>query len=160
MTGNTQIAQQNEYYVAALSLAQAVLDEAKTKAFDEQTVTTKVLSSSVLTSPGSLGRESGAESVPNPDIVLSSGAYRSIVKFDDVDDYNNYRRLVNTPRAEGYRILVKVNYASETYPDSSRTARTFCKKMTVCVTSPYFPKMQKGSTFIPDTLKISYAFTY
>ncbi|MBI4548294.1 MAG: hypothetical protein HY707_09960 [Ignavibacteriae bacterium] len=160
MTGNTQIAQQNEYYIAALSLAQAVIDEAKTKAFDEQTVSAKILVPSGLTSSDSLGKEGSAEATPIPDTLGVTGAYSSFVKFDDIDDYNSYSRLINTPRAEGYRILVKVNYASETYPDSSRNIRTFCKKLAVFVTSPFFPKIQKAGILVPDTLQILYAFTY
>ncbi|MBI1804232.1 MAG: hypothetical protein HY033_12630 [Ignavibacteriae bacterium] len=156
MTGNTQIAEQNEYYITALSLAQSVINEAKTKAFDEKVLVSAVPSADSMTAPGSLGKDAG-ESVPNPDVLTTaspfssaSPGFRSSFEFDDIDDYRNYNRLVNTPRAEGYRINVSMTYASATYPDSAKNQRTYCKRMTVNVMSP----------FIPDTIKLSYAFTY
>ena len=157
MVGNTQIAEQNEYYISAVSLAQSVIDEAKTKAFDEKTDTAAVASVDLLTAPTSLGTDGAAETVPKPDTLFpgspytsSSRGYRSTYKFNDVDDYNKYIRLVNTQRAEGFTINVKVNYADETDPDPQRMVRTYCKKMTVTVTSP----------FLADAVTLYYAFTY
>ena len=148
MIGNNQIAAQNEFYVAALSLAQSVLDEAKTKAFDQKTVNVPVSKTDSLTGVSSLGKEAG-ETVPTPDTLAGNG-YSSIQRFNDIDDYHGYKRLVNTPRAEGYTLSVSVGYASATYPDSAAVVRTFCKKMAVTVNSRY----------IPQPLIISYAFTY
>jgi hypothetical protein len=149
MTGNTQIATQNEYNLTALALAQSVIDEAKIKAFDEATVTTSVISPVFLTAPGSLRNDGSAESTPTPDTLASNG-FASIRVFDDIDDYNGYTRRVNTPRADGYNISVSVGYASETYPDSAKSTQTYAKKMTVTVTSNY----------ISQPLTLSYNFTY
>ena len=149
MTGSKEIASQNEYYVAALGIAQSVLDEAKTKAFDEQTLTSPVNSPSSLTTRLALGSDGGAESVPSVDILLSTG-FGSTTRFDDIDDYSRYKRRVNTPRAEGYMVHVTVEYASPTNPDSTSFAQTYCKKMNVKVTSNY----------IPHPVILSYAFTY
>jgi hypothetical protein len=163
--GNNQIASQNEYYIAGLALAQSIIDEAKTKAFDEQTVTQAATSRSALTAPGSLGRDGAGEAVPLPDTLTSvspysptNKGYYSALKFDDIDDYNGYSRLANTARAEGYLLSVSVSYASETYPDSAVSAKTYCKTMAVKVTSPFFPK--KTDSDAPDTLTVSYTFTY
>ena len=166
MIGNNQIATQNEYYIAGLSLAQSIIDEAKTKAFDEKTFSGSVSSRSALTSPDSLTRDGVSEkAVPLPDTLSSVSPYSSTnkgylssIRFNDIDDYNGYTRLVNTPRAEGYKLSLSVNYASETSPDLSSASKTYCKKMTVKVTSPYFPKSGSGGG--PDTLAITYAFTY
>ena len=166
MIGNSRIASQNEYYITGLSLAQSIIEEAKTKAFDQNTVNadTIVVSRSSLTGSSSLGPGSG-ETVPSRDTLSSvtpynatNKGYMSAVRFNDIDDYNRYVRLVNTPRAEGYILNVKVNYATETNPDIPQNTQTYCKKMTVQVTSPYFRNsMYNGG---PDTLTISYAFTY
>ena len=125
MIGNTQIAAQNEYFVAGLSLAQSIIDEAKTKAFDHTTDTTFIYSSTALTVPASLGPDGVDEVFSYPDILSASApysvgnpGYNSSIKFNDIDDYDGYTRLVNTPRAEGYKLLVSVGFASETYPDS------------------------------------------
>lgn len=166
LIGNAKIADENEYYISALSAAQAVLDEAKTKEFDQRTVNKLQLIPDSLTAVSLLGRESG-EAIPSVDTLSaqvpftpSSRGYRSIVVFNDIDDYNGYNRLVNTPRAEGYRIFVSVNYAGEINPDSIKTVRTFCKKMDIRVTSPYFAKREMNGIIVPDTIKLSYAFTY
>ena len=149
MTGNTQIASQNEYNISALAIAQSVIDEAKTKAFDQKTVVSAVAVPTSLTAVDSLGKDGGSEAVPNPDTLTSTG-YKSMTKFNDVDDYKGYNRLVNTPRAEGYKISIAVGYATEIYPDSSKNVQTFCKKMTVTVTSSY----------ITQPIALSYAFLY
>ena len=177
MTGNTQIAEQNEYYITALSIAQSVIDEAKAKAFDQKTVAVDSASMMKLimapptidsmTAPGALGKDAG-EAVPNPDTLTTASPFStaspgffSSSKFNDVDDYAGYSRLVNTPRAEGYKLRVSVSYASETYPDSAKAAKTFCKAMTVYVTSRFLPSRRLPSgTVVQDTVKLSYAFTY
>src|ERR1041385_2549653 len=155
MIGNTQIAEQNEYYLTALSLGQSLIAGAKTKAFDEKSVTYAVSAPESLSA--GLGTDVVAETVPSPDTAITVSPYtsatpgfRSILKFDDVDDYNGYKRLVNTPRAEGYTLSAKVAYASPTWPDSTKGTQTWCKKFTVTVKSPY----------MPDSLVISYAFLY
>jgi hypothetical protein len=155
MIGNTQIAEQNEYYFTALSLAQSVIAEAKTKAFDQKTVSTGVSVSDSLSA--TLGSDGSTELVPSPDTLMTSSPYTTIIpgfrssfKFNDIDDYNGYKRKVNTPRAEGYTVSVTVAYASSTYPDSTKFSQTFCKKMSVTVKSP----------FMPDSVAVSYAFVY
>ncbi|MDI6765585.1 MAG: hypothetical protein QME52_01985 [Bacteroidota bacterium] len=166
LIGNAKIADENEYYISALSVAQAVLDEAKTKAFDQRTVNKLQLIPDSLTASSLLGREAG-EAIPFPDTLSSqspfspiSRGYRSMVAFNDIDDYNGYRRLVNTPRAEGYQIFVTVSYAGETNPDSVKFIKTFSKKMDISITSPYFAQREESGTMVADTIKLSYAFTY
>jgi hypothetical protein len=127
MIGNSQLAAQNEYYIAAVSYGQSVIDEAKTKAYQGYTVVggTKTLSQR---------------------------------KFDDVDDYNGYRRRVDSPRAEGYVVLASVNWVSELNPNTISATPTSYKRMLVRITSPYFPKIEKDGLHYQDTLKLSYVF--
>lgn len=167
MIGNNQIAAQNEYYIAGISLAQSIIDEAKTKAFDQNTIgLDTMISRANLSSPSKLGMGKDAgEAMTMPDTIRTKNPYTakypgylSTVTYNDVDDYNGYSRVVNTPRAEGYRLSCLVSYASETSPDSAKAVRTYCKVLTVKVTSPYFRKnLDNGG---PDTLTLSYAFTY
>ncbi len=149
MFDNVEISSDNEYIITAIALGQSVIDEAKTKAFDENTVSKTVTSPAGLTAVNALGRDGSGEAVSNPDTVQEDGA-AAFTKFDDIDDYNGYVRWVNTPRAENYSVQAAVTYASETYPDSSKSIQTFCKKMTVTVTSPFFPQ----------PVILTYAFTY
>jgi hypothetical protein len=156
MIMNTQLAEQNEYYLTALSLGESLITEAKTKAFDQMTVTNPVTVPDSLSTV--LGTDGASEVVPSPDTLITSSPYtsatpgfRSGVKFNDIDDYNGYKRMVNTQRAEGYTLSATVVYASPTYPDSVKYGtKTYCKKMTVVVKSP----------FIPDSISLSYAFLY
>ena len=160
MTVNTQIAEQNEYYITAISLGQSVIAEAKAKAFDQKTIGKMFPFASPDSLSVVLGQDGLAEQPPNvpiPDVVSTAAPYTpsnpgyfSTYKYNDVDDYNGYKRKVNTPRAEGYMVWSTVQYASPTHPDSTKSVRTFCKRMNVYVASP----------FIKDTVKLSYAFTY
>jgi hypothetical protein len=166
ISGNTTIAEQNEYYISALALGQSVIDEAKTKYFDQRADSMGVARPESLSV--TLGRDGLTEAdVPSTDTLTSAApfssnapGFRSQSKFNDVDDYNNYRRLVNTPRAEGFSISVKVMYASQTTPDSASVAPTYCKVMYVYVTSPYLPRIESEGMSHPDTVRLSYAFTY
>src|SRR5689334_18230543 len=176
MMSNTQVAEQNEYYITAMSLGKSVIDEAKTKYFDEKIDSVRYVSFPDSLS-ATLGRDGAGETVPSPDTAstaapfsAASPGFASTLKFDDVDDYNGYSRLVNTPRAEGYSIRAKVLYASATKPDSASVAKTYCKVMYVSVTSPFLARVElrpgeagyvanAGKTR-PDTVKLTFAFTY
>lgn len=145
---NKMMSSESEYVITAIGLAQSVINEAKTKTFDENSVTGTITSASQLTASASLGNETG-ESPVQPD-TSSSNAYQSFSKFDDIDDYDGYKRSVTTPRAGGYLVSVTVDYVNETDPETVSTTQTYCKKMTVSVTSPY----------ITIPVKLYYAFTY
>ena len=146
ITANATVAEQGEIMLTAFSLAQSVIDEAKSKSFDEKTISGTATSVDSLST--TLGVE-GGESITMPDVESESG-FNSSTAYDDFDDYNGYSRTVNTPRTGGYTINVTVTYAVETNPDSSSVAKTFCKKMTVTITSPYYN----------TPISLSYATTY
>jgi hypothetical protein len=150
MSNNAEIVSDNEYCLTAISLAQSVMDEAKSKSFDEKSVTRSFSSPDSLTLPNLIGNDGGAESFKLPDAVNGNAAYSSLSKFNDVDDYNGYWRITNTPRASGYDIRVSVKYASPTDPDSVKSFRTFCKKMDVSV----------SHKFLARPITLSYAFMY
>jgi hypothetical protein len=149
LSDNVKTSSDNEYMITAISLAQSVIDEAKAKSFDENITSGAVTLPSDLTGANLLGPDGGGEAVANPDTARDNQC-ASYARFDDVDDYDGYVRLVNTPRAEGYRLSAVVEYASITYPDSTTVSPTFCKRMTVTATSPYFPQ----------PVQLMYAFTY
>jgi hypothetical protein len=130
---NTETAEQNGAFLTALSVGQSVIDEAMTKAFDQATVSGSVTSTSALTNVSALGRDGSGENVPVPD-TLSGQGFLSNSRFNDVDDYRGYSRLVSTQRTAPLTVSVTVQYASETCPDSLLSTKTFCKKMTVTVT--------------------------
>lgn len=159
MLGNSQIAAQNEYYIAGLSYAQSVVDEAKTKPFRDNIYGVADPSTgTIVKETYHLGIESLDERVPKFDTLTVNG-YLSEYKFDDVDDYNGYSRLVNSPRAEGYRIFTSVAFVHDDDPNETESSVTDTKVMTVSVTSPYFPKIERGGSTWQDTLKLTYVFS-
>lgn len=158
MIGNNQLASQNEYYIAALSYGQSVVEEAKTKEYQGYIVVgsgpTAVKTKSLL-----LGVESAGEKITWIDSLGAKG-FASESKFDDVDDYDGYRRRINSPRAEGYIVSTSVNWVDESSPNSISVTPTRYKRMIVNVTSPFFPRVSKGGLEVPDTLKLSYVFAH
>ena len=157
---------ENEYTIAAFGLAQSIIDEAKEKAFDEQTVSVGIPDTSGLTTPANLGKDANVEKIngtgSNPDAAdtlttatpysTTNPGYMSSVKFDDVDDYKGYVRVLSKTRGlEGDTVRVTVAYADLAAPNTVLTSkRSYCKKMTVTVSGKYRPS--------PVTM--SYAFTY
>src|SRR5260221_12940463 len=143
ITNNVQLVTENQYAIAAFAVAQSVIDEAGTKAFDEHTVGgAEVADSSSLSSL--LAPESG-ELPPSTDVSGSTG-YWSTTHFDDIDDYNGYRRTVPiAARLEGDTLSVEVHYVSVANPESALTHTSYCKKMTVTVRSPYLSRSYKFS---------------
>ena len=156
----------NEYTVAAYGVAQSVIDEAKLKSYDERTIGVNVADTSGMTTVASLGKDATTEKLngtaANPDAVdtlttaspfsAANPGFRSAIKFDDVDDYNGYKRALNRSRAlEGDTVAVSVGYADVNSPNTAVTTyRTYCKKMTVTVTGKY----------LASPVTLTYAFTY
>ena len=149
MLNNEQIAHDSEYTIAAVSIAQSVIDEAKTKEFDQKTVTRAVTTRDSLTTLARVGSDGAGEKISTRD-TLGVNGYRSTSLYNDVDDYDSYERTVNTSRARGYLVKVSVNYADETTPKNAAVTMTYCKLMTVEVS---YPMMSRS-------LMLTYAFTY
>ena len=130
--------------LTAISLAQSRLEEIKSKAFDEKTVSNVQSSTSNLTSPAKLGPDAG-ESYPN---------------FDDIDDYNGFTWTdtvqvdPNLPKSgsnvEYFNESCSVVYVPSTPPFSTSNTQTWNKMITVSVTH----KM------MTDTITISTIFSY
>ena len=150
---------ENEYVLAAYGAAQTIISEAKLKAFDESSVAARVADTSGLSLPEALGYDGSGELVPAADTIAASSpfsaanpGYPASVRFDDVDDYNGYKRVLRASRAyEGDTVHVQVSYVSPDDPGGGVSwARTMCKRMTVTVRGRYLPA--------PVTL--TYGFTY
>ena len=142
------LASENEVSLIAISEAQSVIDEAKEKSFDENTLSVEAPDSQAFS--GTLGRE-GGETFPFPLDTLSSTGFRSSVNFDDVDDYNGYKRLVKASSGGGGdTVSVAVQYVSVSNPNTPAVGRTYAKKMLVTVKSP----------FLNQAYNLSYLFTY
>ena len=133
MLQNSTLETENKVYLTAFSLADDMIEEIKNKNFDEATLLYPTTATAVLTKADSLGPEHG-EIYPN---------------YDDIDDYNNYSKLISAPHAEDYTVSCKVFYVDGNNPDNMVTTQTFYKKVTVTVSSP----------FLRNNVNLSYVFT-
>jgi len=133
MLQDSTVETENKVYLTAFSLADDMIEEIKNKSFDEATLLYPTTATSILTPPDSLGPEHG-EVYPN---------------FDDIDDYNNYSKLISAPHAEDYTVSCKVFYVDGNNPDNPSSIQTFYKKVTVTVSSP----------FLQNNVNLSYVFT-
>lgn len=124
----------------ALSYGHSLVDEILQREFDEATIGTRIFNTADLST--TMGRETG-EPFTLPD-SSGSDVFHSRTRYDDVDDYNDYRRIVRNPRLDDFTLTVQVQYVSEDSPFGVSGSKTFCKKVQVTVTNPYMPKDQHG----------------
>ena len=125
---HSEVMMQSEFDYYAISLAQRVIEEAKTRAFDSAVAFgTSTNPPYDFTGPGSLGH-------------LNNESFNweeeNKLPFNDIDDYNNINDDVSTPRGD-YHVSATVYYVEESNPDVKVYHRTFYKKMIVTVTSDY-----------------------
>jgi hypothetical protein len=114
---NTGVQIEDKVYLTAFSLADDLLEEMKQKAFDERTVDFQAISAFQLSD--NLGPD-GGETWPN---------------YNDIDDYNNYSRVVSSPFVEDYTISCTVAYCTQNGMPSF--IKSFYKLVTITVSSKY-----------------------
>jgi hypothetical protein len=114
---NSTIEIEDKVYLTAFSLADDLIEEMKEKAFDEKTVDFQAINKNQLTAV--LGPE-GTEAWPN---------------FNDIDDYQDYTKLIDAPHAEGYTVICHVNYCDANGNDLG--TQDYYKKVTITVSSEY-----------------------
>ena len=120
-TKTTEI--ENKVYLTAFSLADDLLEEIKQKAFDEETVEWRAISTTELTNSESFG-------------PVDPGEY-SANDFDDIDDYHGYSKKVSLPHVENYSVTCFVDYVTDYNQDLTSLTQTYFKRVWVKVTSPY-----------------------
>ncbi len=134
-TSRFAIAIANESILTGTAIAQSKIDEIIQKSFDE-----KVLSSSITT-PDSLT----PVNLLGPDI-----GENDITNFDDIDDYNGFKRVDSLQRLGNFKVQVQVYYVNPYSPDQKSLSRTFAKKIEVTV----------NNNFITDPIKMYRVVTY
>jgi len=132
-TRTTEI--ENKIYLTAFSLADDLIEEIKQKAFDEETVEWRAITTSELTPSNSFGPIDPGETSP--------------IYFDDIDDYNQYSKSVSLPHAENYNVTSTVDYVTAGDQNLISSTQTFFKRVTIVVTSPY----------MSHSVKLAFIFT-
>lgn len=114
---------ESEAILTATSLAQSLLEEVRTRSFDQQTLPpNRVSNPSYLTTGGNLGTEAGE---------VSTG------DFDDVDDYNEFGRIVATSRLGDFKGEVEVYYVQSGNLLDALNYQTYLKRIDVRVANMY-----------------------
>ena len=125
----------NEAVITGAGIAQSLMEEIQSKAFDENTILGAVDSPDSLTFPLNLGPETGET---------------SRTEFDDIDDYHDYTTTETHNRLGDLEVATKVYYIDKMSPLSKGFGRTFLKRVDIYV-----------STFVlKDTLKFNHVITY
>ena len=127
----TTVMLDTEASITAISIAQAMIDEIQSKEYDTQTVSARVYNTANLTPTNQLGPEVG-ESLTLPDVF----PYQSATHFNDIDDYNGYRRTVSTTRLDNFAVTDSIYYVMESNLNLKSSTQTYYKKMVVTVTHP------------------------
>ena len=125
----------NEAVISGTGIAQSLMEEIQSKAFDEKTTAGTVDSPDSLTNPFDLGPDA-TENLPK--------------KFDDVDDYNDYRTTVTHGRLGDFDAVVNVYYVNTMSPGSKSFGRTFSKRVDIYV----------NTYVLKDTLKFNHVISY
>lgn len=120
-----------EATIDAISIGQAMVDEILTKDFDKNTISVLIYDSTQLTGVNSLGKDAG-ETVS----AWELSPFQSQVRFNDVDDYKGYTRIVSTPRLGDFKVQDSVYYVLATNFNAKATTQTWYKKIVVTVTHP------------------------
>lgn len=115
---NESIRDDAQYGVLATSIATSIIEEAQSKAFDENTDTMNVTALTQLTSV--LGAETG----------------ETENTFDDFDDYNGLTKRDSTMPSATFDISCQVVYVLPDNIGGSTSNRTWNKKLIVTITRP------------------------
>jgi len=118
---NESVRDNAQYGVLATSIATSIIEEAHSKAFDENTDTIMVTAYTQLTSV--LGPESG----------------ETEDTFDDFDDYNGFTKRDSTMPSVTFDISCAVVYVETNDILGSTSNRTWNKKLIVTITRPVSP---------------------
>lgn len=132
----------SEATIDAISIGEAMVDEVLTKGFDEETINQKVYNADSLTASYYFGPDISAEFVS----ANEREPFESASKFDDVDDYHGYTRLVASPRLGDFTVRDSIIYVRNTNQDSLSTTSSWYKKIVVIVNHQKLlnPVMVKG----------------
>ncbi len=133
----TTVMMQSEAELASISVAQSMLDEILGANYDSATISKRVWVASKFTPTAYLGPEA-LNSITLPEQPDTATSYQSLKKYDDVDDYNNYRRLYYSSTLGLFAVTDSVYYVDENDPTQKSSGQTFYKKIVITVRHPNF----------------------
>ena len=129
----------SEATIDAMSIGQSMLDEILVSHFDSLTCTTQiVLVPSACTPASRLGADIDSEKTFASSIVSypDTAPFKSQLKYNDIDDYNHYTRIVRSPHLGNFTVRDSVFYVQESNLDVYSGTQTWYKKILVTVSHP------------------------
>jgi len=139
---NSMMQVQSELEQEVIALGQEVIEEARTKSFDQITVDAEAPPSLIpggFTSPGGLG---------------PGGAETTRRSFNDFDDYNNWSDIFTTEHGE-FEVSAEVYYVDPVNYQKTMSTTTF-KKIEVTVSSKF---LRTGSD-VPREYRLGFIRNY
>jgi len=131
--------QEDEYRAIAVNeaseIASAIINEALSKQYDLYNPSTYPDPSN-FTDASSLGpnsTESGNVPLSDVSSIPYSSSFRSNKYYNDFDDYDGYRRTVNTRTLNGYEAKCVVTYVQSDNFNVTTTTKGFFKRIVVTV---------------------------
>ncbi|NLT51092.1 MAG: hypothetical protein GXX85_09270 [Ignavibacteria bacterium] len=122
---------ENEAIITATAVGQSIIDEAQSRAFDENTVSNFV------------------DKVADLSLSLKSDNEVNSTDYDDVDDYNGMKRTETLGRLGNFDLEVEVYYVNKSTLAKS-FAPTFSKRIDVKIKNNY----------LPNEIKLSHVVSY
>ena len=115
---------QTRFGLEAIAITTSMIEEISQLPFDEESLDTMKVEKIVtdFTPVSDLGPDAG-----------ETGPYF----FDDVDDFKNFAK-VETTQQNIYQVFCDVNYVTGTNPDVPVNIRTFYKKISISVVTPFY----------------------
>ena len=139
---SSMTAYESESINIAADLAYSLITEATRKKFDENQAS-YVGNVSVFTASTSFGPESGEALSVTPDVA----PFQSVLKFDDVDDYHGYSRIVDGQSLKGFKITAKVTYVTiSSQQIVNTTSKRALKRLDVTIEHSLYMPMRPDST--------------
>lgn len=146
---NAEVGLQTEALMESATLAGDLFQEAQSKLFDHlidptDTIGTQTQSEFSSPSGGSPSNSEWGPSAAERSLVGSlpdssyTGQFKSINAYDDVDDYNGYKRITSADTANGIRIggyvlTVRVSYVDPANLEVAVPYQTFIKRIEIDV---------------------------
>jgi hypothetical protein len=126
------ITMDNEARIDAISIAQAMIDEINSKAFDSSTVYKVANFTYQLTPYYNFGPEGSELSVGQ----LDQEPFLSKTMYNDIDDYHGYTRLDHSSHLGTFLVRDSVIYVDSLNHNSFSSSQTWYKKIIVVVKHP------------------------
>ena len=140
---SSMTAYESESINIAADLANSLITEATRKKFDEGQANYGTLGVNAFTTASSFGPESGEALTTVPDVA----PFQSVLKFDDVDDYHGYSRIVDGQSLKGFKITAKVSYVTlSSQHIVNTTSKTALKRLDVTIEHSLYMPMRPDST--------------